>query len=129
MCSRGPTLWLDRLTTSTSAKRMTRQSAFYRVENRSVEGCGPAESPVGLGQARNERAPEQKEENTEMMYFKRCPKCHGDLYEDLDEYGRYISCVQCSHYLTAAEESQLNGFAFEPAFRLVASTRTEKTAA
>ena len=72
---------------------------------------------------------DQREEIAEMFHFKRCPKCHGDLYEDSDEYGRYISCVQCSHYLTAAEEAQLDGFAFEPAFRPVTSTRKEKVAA
>ena len=64
-----------------------------------------------------------------MFYFKRCPKCRGDLYEESDGYGRYISCVQCSHYLTAAEESKLTGFAFEPAFRPATFAPKEKAAA
>jgi hypothetical protein len=39
-----------------------------------------------------------------MFWFKSCSRCGGDLSEDLDQYGRYISCVQCGHYLTEAEE-------------------------
>ena len=39
----------------------------------------------------------------EMFWFKGCPKCHGDLYSDRDVYGSYVSCFQCSHYLTEAE--------------------------
>lgn len=30
-----------------------------------------------------------------MMYFKECPKCHGDLYTGEDVHGRYVSCFQC----------------------------------
>ena len=29
------------------------------------------------------------------MQFKRCPRCVGNLYEDRDGYGPYISCIQC----------------------------------
>jgi hypothetical protein len=39
-----------------------------------------------------------------MFWFKICPRCCGDLSEDRDQYGRYISCIQCGHYLTEAEE-------------------------
>ena len=42
-----------------------------------------------------------------MFYFKACPKCRGDLYQRTDIYGPYIACIQCSHYLTEAEEAQL----------------------
>jgi hypothetical protein len=43
-----------------------------------------------------------------MFWFKSCPKCEtGDLYEGQDQYGRYIACIQCSHYLTAVEEAVL----------------------
>lgn len=38
-----------------------------------------------------------------MFWLKSCPKCDGDLYGDRDQYGPYISCVQCGHYLTEAE--------------------------
>ena len=39
-----------------------------------------------------------------MFYFKGCPRCLGDLQEGSDIYGRYVSCMQCSHYLTEDEE-------------------------
>ena len=42
-----------------------------------------------------------------MFWFKSCPKCHGDLYQDSDTYGTYIACMQCSHYLTEADETRL----------------------
>ena len=27
--------------------------------------------------------------------FKGCPRCGGDLYLDEDEYGKFLSCLQC----------------------------------
>jgi hypothetical protein len=30
-----------------------------------------------------------------MFWFKRCPRCTGDLYVDWDWHGRFITCVQC----------------------------------
>ena len=30
-----------------------------------------------------------------MMFFKTCPKCHGDMYVDRDVYGTFIECLQC----------------------------------
>ena len=30
-----------------------------------------------------------------MFWFKRCPRCSGDLYADHDQYGPYITCAQC----------------------------------
>ena len=42
-----------------------------------------------------------------MFWFKSCPKCYGDLYRDSDTYGTYIACMQCSHYLTEADEMRL----------------------
>ena len=42
-----------------------------------------------------------------MFWLKSCPRCHGDLYGNSDNYGRYIECFQCGHYLTAAEDAQL----------------------
>ena len=30
-----------------------------------------------------------------MFFFKACPKCHGDLYEDSDGYGAFLECLQC----------------------------------
>ena len=42
-----------------------------------------------------------------MFWFKSCPKCHGDLHRDSDTFGTYIACMQCSHYLTEADEARL----------------------
>ena len=30
-----------------------------------------------------------------MFWLKRCPRCSGDLYDDHDQYGAYVSCLQC----------------------------------
>ena len=30
-----------------------------------------------------------------MFWFKGCPRCSGDLYKDHDQYGTFVSCVQC----------------------------------
>ena len=46
-------------------------------------------------------------ENTDMFWFKSCPRCHGDLYRDSDSYGTYIACLQCGHYLTQVEEAKV----------------------
>ena len=42
-----------------------------------------------------------------MFWLKGCPRCNGDLYEDRDIHGSYIACLQCSKYLTAADEAKL----------------------
>ncbi|MFH1141299.1 MAG: hypothetical protein V1724_06515 [Chloroflexota bacterium] len=30
-----------------------------------------------------------------MLWFKRCPRCQGDLANDRDRYGVYLYCLQC----------------------------------
>ncbi len=30
-----------------------------------------------------------------MFWFKRCPRCSGDLFENRDSYGSFITCMQC----------------------------------
>ena len=30
-----------------------------------------------------------------MYWLKQCPKCNGDLTTDRDQYGEYVSCMQC----------------------------------
>ena len=30
-----------------------------------------------------------------MIYLKACPKCRGDLTMNRDEYGKFVSCLQC----------------------------------
>jgi DNA-directed RNA polymerase subunit M/transcription elongation factor TFIIS len=39
-----------------------------------------------------------------MFWLQSCPKCSGDLYEDRDQYGTYVCCIQCGQEVTAAEE-------------------------
>ena len=33
----------------------------------------------------------------DMMYFKACPRCKGDLYTNRDVYGEYKECLQCGY--------------------------------
>jgi hypothetical protein len=42
-----------------------------------------------------------------MFWFKACPRCQGDLYEEQDHYGKYIACLQCGHVLSDVEEVEL----------------------
>ena len=30
-----------------------------------------------------------------MFWLKGCPRCCGDLYADQDQYGSFVSCLQC----------------------------------
>jgi hypothetical protein len=39
-----------------------------------------------------------------MFWLKCCPRCCGDLYHNRDQYGYYIACLHCGHYLSEAEE-------------------------
>ena len=34
-----------------------------------------------------------------MYWLKQCTKCGGDLASDSDQYGSYLSCIQCGRYL------------------------------
>lgn len=40
-------------------------------------------------------------------WLKECPRCHGDLREESDIYGKYIVCVQCGYILNQLEEARL----------------------
>ena len=30
-----------------------------------------------------------------MFWIKRCPRCSGDLFGDRDQYGLFVTCIQC----------------------------------
>lgn len=30
-----------------------------------------------------------------MFWFKLCPRCSGDLFQDHDQYGSFVTCMQC----------------------------------
>lgn len=32
-----------------------------------------------------------------MVYFKACPRCHGDMHVSQDIYGNYRECLQCGY--------------------------------
>jgi hypothetical protein len=40
-------------------------------------------------------------------WFKECPKCHGDLREESNTFGDYITCMQCGYTLKQIEEMRL----------------------
>ena len=42
-----------------------------------------------------------------MFWLKRCPKCGGDLMDESDVQGSFISCLQCGHMLSLSEEQTL----------------------
>lgn len=42
-----------------------------------------------------------------MFWIKSCPRCDGDLYENADQYGRFIACMQCGHYLSEDDEAAI----------------------
>lgn len=51
------------------------------------------------------------------IYLKRCPRCRGDIQAGIDQYGKYIHCLQCGF---AADIERPNPFAAplpEPAQR------------
>lgn len=41
-------------------------------------------------------------EVNEMLYFKACPRCQGDMHENRDIYGTYRECLQCGHMIDMA---------------------------
>ncbi len=40
-------------------------------------------------------------------WLKGCLRCGGDLQEEWDVYGHYISCLQCGYILSQAQEMGL----------------------
>ena len=42
-----------------------------------------------------------------MYWLRSCPRCSSDLFENSDDYGSYIDCFQCGHYLTAVEKADI----------------------
>ncbi|MCS7206988.1 MAG: hypothetical protein NZ951_03500 [Dehalococcoidia bacterium] len=42
-----------------------------------------------------------------MIWFRACPRCHGDLREVVDQWGRTVLCLQCGYELTPAQEARL----------------------
>ena len=40
-------------------------------------------------------APKKSEAIAEMFWLKGCPRCAGDLFRNQDQYGFFVSCLQC----------------------------------
>ena len=45
-------------------------------------------------------------QGVDMFWFKRCPRCSGDLYADYDQYGPYITCAQCGFSKDLAQNGE-----------------------
>ena len=41
-----------------------------------------------------------------MFWFKQCPRCSGDLFEDRDQYGTFITCMQCGFIKDVVNQHQ-----------------------
>jgi hypothetical protein len=42
-----------------------------------------------------------------MFWLKLCPQCGGDLMDESDVQGSFISCLQCGRMLTLSEEQEM----------------------
>jgi DNA-directed RNA polymerase subunit RPC12/RpoP len=40
------------------------------------------------------------------LYLKACPRCHGDIALDNDQYGRYMECLQCGFLIRSRAEEK-----------------------
>lgn len=49
-----------------------------------------------------------------MFWFKHCPRCSGDLFEDRDQYGKFIMCIQCGLHRDVSSVGDLLVISAEP---------------
>ncbi|MBI4200811.1 MAG: hypothetical protein HY531_00805 [Chloroflexi bacterium] len=42
-----------------------------------------------------------------MIYFKACPRCHGDMHLSKDQYGQYVECIQCGYEVESQALSEM----------------------
>ena len=40
------------------------------------------------------------------VYFRACPRCHGDVHIKEDMYGQYKECLQCGYMLDTLKTSK-----------------------
>ena len=38
------------------------------------------------------------------LYLKACPRCSGDMQLNMDQFGRYMECLQCGFLLSSKSE-------------------------
>lgn len=59
-------------------------------------------SGAGLDARRKSRGrrgirPARKDGTSQMVQFKACPRCSGDMKQTRDMYGKYNECIQCGY--------------------------------
>ncbi len=42
----------------------------------------------------------------QVLYFKSCPRCQGDLYVNWDYYGVFKLCLQCGYIVDLARQAE-----------------------
>ncbi len=42
-----------------------------------------------------------------MIYFKSCPRCHGDMHVNSDIYGEYKECLTCGLIVDTDKKSEM----------------------
>ncbi len=55
---------------------------------------------------------EGMQELKEMVDFRACPRCKGDLHLNRDVYGRYRECLQCGYMEDIEERSRFERLVF-----------------
>ena len=41
-----------------------------------------------------------------VVYYRACPRCHGDVQVNQDVYGEYKECLQCGYMLDTLNKSK-----------------------
>lgn len=59
-----------------------------------------------------------------MYWLKQCPKCNGDLTTGRDQYGEYMSCMQCGLCKDIQVETLASPFANRDSQKLTVATVT-----
>ena len=53
----------------------------------------------------------------EVVYYKACPRCQGDMHKAQDVYGHYKECLQCGYILNIDHESKKRDYASAEALK------------
>ena len=61
-----------------------------------------------------------------MMRLKCCPRCLGDMFREVTNYGAEWTCLQCGHTLTGDSAAQLVSLGALPAPRTLVLRRQTK---
>ena len=61
-----------------------------------------------------------------LMTRRSCPRCHGDLFLDWDEYGQYLQCLQCGYLHDLVSQVAVERHAQEKEMELALAGRSER---